>query len=193
MGRGLLVEGSTSWMRSSIDHPCSSDRSPIALIHPDTKKTGTSGALRTLHSGKATLSLTSSVAADCMARSLRYPTRESGDRVVKRKTNEAVTITVRLPRHTWPEQLILPAHSSPAAVRLLRGRLTGLEAVLVLRIEGSIHELREALLYWERCGVTVEKVNGKGRQYPRRGTGKRSHASMRDRGSSSRGFTDFKS
>jgi hypothetical protein len=124
-----------------------------------------------------------------MAHILLFFARELGDgsRVVKLKTNEAITITVRLPRHTWPEHLILPDHHSPAAVRLLRGRLTGREAILVIRIEGSIHEIQEALLYWEGCGFTVEKDDAHGIQDPRPGPGNRTQPSLQGRGSPFRG------
>jgi hypothetical protein len=98
--------------------------------------------------------------------------------VAKPKTHEAITITVRLPRHVWPEEFVLPEHPSSAALSLVGAQLTGRETIMVIRIEGSLHEIQEALLYWEGCGFTVEKDAPSGRQDSRGEPGNRTESSL---------------
>jgi hypothetical protein len=89
-----------------------------------------------------------------------------GSRVAQLKTIVAISVTLRLPRRTWSEDLQPPAHHSSTAVSLLRGRLTRREAVMVIRVEGSLHEIQETLHYWECRGYRVEEGDRHGIRDP---------------------------
>lgn len=104
---------------------------------------------------------------------------------------KAVTVTLRLPRHSWPKELMPLAHPSQATISLLRGRLTGREAILVIRLEGSTHEVQDALLYWEGCGFAVEKDGHHRIQNSERGPRTRIKPSLQGRGSPVRGSRDL--
>lgn len=84
------------------------------------------------------------------------------------KTNEAITITLRLPRRAWPKELKPPAHHSIPAISLMRGRLTGRQAVMLIRVEGAIHEIQGALHFWECCGFMVGIADRNGIKNPLR-------------------------
>jgi hypothetical protein len=64
---------------------------------------------------------------------------------------------VRMPRRAWPEELKPPAHHFLTSISLIRGRLTGRDAVMVIRVVGSTREIREAFHHWESCGFKVEE------------------------------------
>ena len=102
-------------------------------------------------------------------------------------TSEAVSMTLRLPRNAWAEKLLPPLPESSMAVNLLRGRLTCRQAVLAIRIEGSLHEIEEALHYWKRCGFRVEEGD-KGFQSPPHDS---PAPSLSGRGSPTRGSRDL--
>jgi hypothetical protein len=109
------------------------------------------------------------------------------NRVAKRTGDEALSVTVSLPRSAWLAELHPPSPRSRRAVSLLRGRLTCRQAVLLIRVAGSVDEIQEALQYWQCCGFRVEEG---GIPDPLRDAGTLLEPSLPDRGSSSRGFRD---
>jgi hypothetical protein len=96
-----------------------------------------------------------------------------GSRVAQLKTLEAISVTLRLPRRTWSEELQPLAHHSFTTVSLLRGRLTRREAVLVIRVEGSPLEIQETLHYWKCRGYRAGGGDRHGVQDPLSYSGKR--------------------
>jgi hypothetical protein len=80
-----------------------------------------------------------------------------GNRVSISTTNQALSITARMPRRSWPQGLNLPAHPVFSSICLLRARLTRLQVVIVIRVDGCTHEIEEALHDWEGCGFKVEE------------------------------------
>jgi hypothetical protein len=112
--------------------------------------------------------------------------------VVGLKASDAISVTVRLPRHAWPDELKLPIHCPRVAVNLLRGRLTCRQAVVVIRVEGSILGIQEVLHRWECCGFKLEEGDCNGIQDSLRDTGNRIYPlSLSGRGYPSRGSRDL--
>ena len=93
--------------------------------------------------------------------------------MVESKRTREVCVTVRLSRGSWPREFRLPVHQTGTSISLLRGRLTGREAVVVIRVEGALHEVQEALRYWKYCGFTVEEGDHGGIRTPARYPGNR--------------------
>jgi len=109
--------------------------------------------------------------------------------VAKRNTGGTVSVTLSLPRSAWPAELNPPARPSPAALSLLRGRLTTRQAVLLIRVDGSDQAIQEAVQYWQCSGFRVEEGDlpdplGEVRNLAE------TVPSLSDRGSPSRGFRD---
>jgi len=72
------------------------------------------------------------------------------------KLTEAISLTVKLTRHGRPEAVAPPVPSASTAVSLLRGRWTCRQSVQVIRVEGPVQDVREALQAWESRGFTVD-------------------------------------
>jgi hypothetical protein len=89
------------------------------------------------------------------------------------KASEAISVTMRLPRRAWPDELNTSIHCPRVAVNLLRGRLTCRQAVVVIRVEGSILGTQEVLHRWECCGFKLEEGDRNGIQDSLRDTGNR--------------------
>jgi len=113
--------------------------------------------------------------------------------VAKITTDDAVYITVRMPRHAWPEKLWPLAHHFQTSTSLVRGRLTRRAGVMAIRIEGLTREIENALHYWECCGFKVDKGVRNGSEHAVGETRNDDvpQPSPPGRGSSSRGSLDL--
>ena len=80
--------------------------------------------------------------------------------MAKPMIEEPVCIRLKLPRRAWPKALTSFAAPARTAVRLIRGRLTRRQAVLLIRLEGSVREVKDALRHWERSGFKVDPMGG---------------------------------
>jgi len=107
-------------------------------------------------------------------------------------TDESISITVRMPRRAWPTALKPPARHGPTSIKLIWGRLTNRETVMVIRAEGTTHQIQEAVHFWEYRGFSVEVGARKGtmQAHGKLGNYKVPHPSLCDRGSPSRGSLD---
>ncbi len=80
--------------------------------------------------------------------------------MAKPMIEEPICIRLKLPRRAWPEALTSFAAPARTAVRLIRGRLTRRQAVLLIRLEGAVREVKDALHRWERSGFKVDPLDG---------------------------------